>query len=94
LADVSAIVHESVHAWIDLQGYIGSASDADNEAAAYVTQSLFCFYATGRGHLDLDLQDENQPTWDRKAIFGIADRIARSIKDTAIAKIPDSDRQA
>jgi hypothetical protein len=87
----AAIVHESVHAWIDIQGYIGSASDADNEAAAYITESLFFFYATGRGCLDRPHTDRLPR--DAIIILGVADRIALSIKDTAKAKVSDKDFQ-
>jgi hypothetical protein len=88
----ATMVHESVHAWIDLQGYIASVVDADNEAAAYITESIFCFHATGRGCLDL--QDQSRLTWDAKTIRGVADRIALSIKDTPKARVSDKDRQA
>lgn len=88
----ATIVHESVHAWIDLQGYVASASQADNEAAAYITESLFCYYATNRG--SLDLQNASGLTWDVKAVRGVADRIALSIKDTPGARVSDKDRRA
>lgn len=87
----ASIIHESVHAWIDIQGYMDSPNDADNEAAAYITDSLFCFYATGKG--SLDLQDASGLTWDVKAIRGVADGIAASLKDAAVGNLPDIDRQ-
>jgi hypothetical protein len=88
----ATIIHESVHAWIDIQGYVASASQADNEAAAYIAESLFCFYAANRG--SLDLQDQSRLTWDAKTIRGVADRIALSIKDTPGARVSDQDRRA
>jgi hypothetical protein len=92
----ATMVHESVHAWIDLQGfaqgYFGAASDADNEAAAYITESLFCYYATGRGCLEL--QDASRLTWDVKTVRAVADRIALSIKDTTKAIVSEKDRRA
>lgn len=88
----ATIIHESVHAWIDLQGYVASASQADNEAAAYITESLFCFYATNRG--SLDLQNASRLTWDVTTVRAVADRIALSIKDTPGARVSDQDRRA
>ena len=87
----ATIIHKSVHAWIDLQGYLDSPNEADNEAAAYVTDSLFCFYATGKG--SLDLQDASGLTWDVKLIRRVADRIALSLKDAAVGNLSDKDRQ-
>jgi hypothetical protein len=80
-----------VHAWIDLQGYLDSPNDADNEAAAYITESLFCFYAPGKG--SLDLQDASGLTWDVKTVRAVADRIALSLKDAAVGNLSDKDRQ-
>ena len=88
----ATIIHESVHAWVDIQGHMDLPSDADNEAAAYVTEALFYFYATGQTLLEHD-DFESALDRDSKPIRAIANRIATSIVDGA-TRVSDHDRVA